>query len=266
MRLALAQLSPSPLLVKNDVTRLNDLMTQAGAHQADLLLTPEMSLQGYECSKTELLSQAIALSDPSCKAIQQLCQRHQIALVLGYAEKDRHNNLYNSALFINKSGKIEQNYRKTHLYSAIDKNRFLAGERLLNPVHFMGFNIGLAICYDVEFPELVRWHRQQSVDLLLVPTANMDQYTDVATKMVPTRAAENGIFLGYANYTGFDKTLQYCGHSSICGPLGQVLAQAKTAETLIYAEISTTELDQARRAQPYFTDRRPEIYQPPSLK
>ena len=85
----------------------------------------------------------------------------------------------------------------------------------------------MAICYDVEFYELVRAYALAGAEIVLVPTVNMQPYTGIATRVVPARAEENEIYVAYANRVGSEGNFEYCGLSCVVGPDG--LDHARTA-------------------------------------
>ena len=123
--------------------------------------------------------------------------------------------------------------------------------------------MALAICYDVEFPELPRALALAGADLVLCPTANMAPFETVAARLVPARGHENGIAIAYANYCGREGEFTYCGLSCICGDDGEDLARAGgDKEELIIAELSLDDVRRARRETTYLADRRPALYQP----
>jgi len=126
----------------------------------------------------------------------------------------------------------------------------------------LGQKIGLLICYDIEFPEPARRLALAGADILLVPTAQMAPYTQVAKHVIPARAYENQVYLAYANHSGTDDGLDYVGLSSICGPDGAVLAAAGKSEELLYATVDTAHHKAVRKADPLLADRRPELYAP----
>ncbi len=260
MRIALAQVTPKALLDK-DLQGLIHLCIAAKEQNADLLVTPEMALSDYEITKEQLARQALTI-DNSDK-INKLCElasQFQLALVIGFAEKNADGHFYNTVILISAEGKILQQYRKTHLFGALDKERFLPGNQINKPVSYGGLNLGLAICYDVEFPELVRFHRQQGCDLLLVPTANMHPFHQVATHMIPTRAMENAMAIAYVNFTGKGDALHYCGYSSLCAPNGERLAQANADEqTILVADVTAEMIHNARQDLTHFEDRRSDL-------
>ena len=61
-----------------------------------------------------------------------------------------------------------------------------------------GWRISLAICYDVEFPEVVRAFALSGTDLVVIPTANMTAFDSVATRLVPARAEKMPCIWGIA--------------------------------------------------------------------
>ena len=88
----------------------------------------------------------------------------------------------------------------------------------------------MAICYDVEFPKLVRAYALAGAEVVLVPTVNMQPYTGIATRVVPARAEEHEIYVAYANRVGSEGNFEYCGPSCVVGPDGLDHARAAVKE------------------------------------
>jgi predicted amidohydrolase len=90
---------------------------------------------------------------------------------------------------------------------------------------------------------------------VLVPTANMAGFEVVQQVLVRARACENGCGVVYANYCGADDLFEYNGLSLICGPDGEVLAQAGAqGEQLVIADLP------GESAGTYLADRRADLY------
>ena len=100
---------------------------------------------------------------------------------------------------------------------------------------------------------------------MLVPTANMTGFDEVPHRLVPARACENRVMLAYANACGVEGPLSYGGLSTVADPSGAVLRQAHRGKDLFTVGLSRTSLEQARRHDP-LADRRPDLYQPLSLR
>ena len=110
------------------------------------------------------------------------------------------------------------------------------------------------ICYEVEFPESARNAAINGAQLIVVPTALVSKWDVVASKIVPTRAFENGVWLAYANHAGEENGFEYLGGSKIVGPDGAIIADAGTQEKLISASININEMTKARSRLPYLRD------------
>jgi predicted amidohydrolase len=247
----------------NNIGAAFELMAEKAAEAADngakILLLPEMYLSGYNIGPQAALAQA--LTQGSLTPAQTIAKTHGIALVFGYPERVD-GQVANAAAMIGPDGSLLLNYRKTHLFGDLDRQMFKAVGDRLSVVEFNGYRIGLLICYDIEFPEPARILALAGADMLLIPTAQMQPYTQVAKLLIPTRAYENQLYVAYANHSGADDGLDYVGLSSICGPDGAVLAAAGNGEELIYATADKSHLDKVREVDPLIHDRRPELYAP----
>jgi predicted amidohydrolase len=232
---------------------------EAAANGAKILLLPEMYLSGYNIGPEAALAQA--LTQESLTPAQTIAKAHKIALVFGYPELVG-GQVANAAAMIDPEGFLVLNYRKTHLFGDLDREMFTCVGDSLSVTEFNGYKIGLLICYDIEFPEPARILALAGADILLIPTAQMQPYTQVAKLLIPTRAYENQLYVAYANHSGADDGLNYVGLSSICGPDGAVLAAAGTGEELIYATADQSHQAKVRQVDPLIHDRRPELYAP----
>ncbi len=244
---------------------LDQMAQRARAEGADVIVTPEMTLGGYNVGpdrSAELAASAGELKD----ALRAIAKTHEIALVVGLAlpGPDRP---YNGVIVLDAAGAERHRYHKTHLYGDVDRTQFAAGAALSGVFELNGWSIGLAICYDIEFPEVARALALQGADLMLVPTANMIPFDGVPTRLVPARAEENAIYIAYANYIGTEGDFDYGGLSCICGPDGNDLARAaRDAPDLLFATLDHDALRASRTHQTHLADRRPDLYGRPNVK
>ncbi|MPY98304.1 MAG: carbon-nitrogen hydrolase [Actinophytocola sp.] len=233
-------------------------IVRAAAAGAELLLFPEMATTGYHIG-ADIPRLAEPADGATALAVAGLAREHGIAVAYGYPERDG-DAVFNAVQLIGHGGDRLANYRKTHLFGALDRDWFTPGEHAVVQVELRGIRVGLLICYDVEFPELVRAHALAGTDLLLTPTALMTPYEVVADTLVPARAYESQLYLAYANHTGRERELRYCGRSCVIAPTGQVLARAGEDEQLLLADVDVDLLRASRAANTHLADRRPELY------
>lgn len=237
-------------------TTIAEVLAQADG--ADLLVLPEMFLTGYAIGPSAV-SQAARQADAMLGMLRDMAAKSGIGIAFGAPERGERG-VYNAAFLVDKSGDIAARCRKTHLYGEVDRAQFIAGEAIGTVGTFMDWQVGMAICYDIEFPELVRAQALGGAELIVVPTANMAPYTGIPLRLVPSRAEENEIFVAYANYTGREADFDYCGLSVICGPDGADIARAGTGPELLRASLDRGAVAVRRAVVSHLADRRSDLY------
>ncbi len=260
LRLALSQTAGCFTDLNATLDLLDHQASRAQADAADLLLLPELFLTGYNLGADLCARLAITQTDPQFDRLRQIARSHQIALCLGYPERVGAA-IANSAALIDAQGELVLNHRKTHLYGALDRAMFSHQGDRFAVADWRGWQVGIAICYDIEFPESARIMALGGADLILVPTALMTGYDVVAQHLVRARAYENQVFLAYANHCGAEHDLAYLGLSSILGPDGAPLAEAGAEATMLAATLDPAHQQAIRARDPLLADRRPASYQ-----
>ncbi|MFD8721820.1 carbon-nitrogen hydrolase family protein [Streptomyces sp. NPDC059629] len=258
MRTALLQSSGRPGSTVENLKVLDEAAGRAAAAGAALLVAPEMFLTGYAIGD-DIARLAEPADGDSADAIAELAHRHGLAIVYGYPERDG-DAVHNSAQLISADGIRLANYRKSHLFGGFEADHFTAGDQPVVQAELGGLTVGIMICYDVEFPELVRAHALAGTDLLLVPTANMHPFQLVAESLVPVRAWENQMYVAYANRVGHEGEFEFFGLSTLAGPDGVARTRAGRGEELVIADADPALLAASREANPYLKDRRPGLY------
>ena len=260
LQMALLQHTPTPEALTVSLQRINHYAKVAADSGNDLLLLPEASLTGYNISLDAAKRMAERQDGDAFDEIAAIAKRNKIAIVYGYIEQDG-DVMYNSTQIIDEAGHSIGHYRKTHLWGDLDRKLFQPGSTFAPLVNYKNWKIGLLICYDVEFPETVRHLALSGADLILIPTALMHPWDFVATHVTRVRAAENQVYLAYANYCGVENTLEYAGKSCIAGPDGDTLTRADNDEALLTAVLSKRAISDIRKSLPYHTDRREQLYE-----
>ena len=228
---------------------------EAAASGAELLITPEMFITGYVVG--EVLPE-LARQD-FLEPVRALAARLGIAIVLGGPEPTRAG-VHNAAYFVDDRGEVLNCYRKSHLFGELDRRQFVAGDELFGLVEFRGVRIATMICYDVEFPEVVRAAALAGAHLVVVPTAQMEPFAFIAEQLVRTRAWENQVYLAYIDHDGAEEDLTYVGRSSIIAPDATVLDSVEHGTRLIHATIDPDLVEVQQKANPYLGDRRAPLY------
>jgi predicted amidohydrolase len=250
LRLALWQDAGAPADPAATLERTQRAVDAAAAEGAGLLVFPEGYLTGYH--RPGLSPGDLGWVEQALEDVGRMAERAGVAVVMG-AHMAEGGALTNAAEVFSANGSRLGRYRKRALFGAWEKATFRPGGA---PFLFQcgGLRVGVAICYDVEFPELVRAYARAGAQALVAPTALMAPHDRVARILVPARAMENRIFVGYANRVGEESGLRYVGLSRICGPDGRTLAEADAAEGLICATLEPAAIDAAKADGDYLTD------------
>ncbi|MDG9884735.1 carbon-nitrogen hydrolase family protein [Pseudomonas putida CSV86] len=263
MRIALYQGSPQPLDLSGNLERLEHQAQLAASQGAELLVCPEMFVSGYNIGSDAVARLAEKAEGPSARRVAAIARGNAIAIVYGYPERGEDQRIYNSVQLIDAGGSRLANYRKTHLFGELDRSMFSPGPNHFPVVELNGWKVGMLICYDIEFPENARRLARDGAELILVPTANMEPFDFICQVTVRSRAHENQCYLVYANYCGAEGEIQYCGHSSIVGPDGSILAMAGRDSALLAADIDLQRVHEGRASSPYLQDLRAELHSAP---
>ena len=254
-RVAAWQCPPGSRDVAGNLRRLDAICASAAARRVEVLVTPEMFASGYAITRSEVVRLAEEAGGPTETAVAQIARRHRLTIVYGHPERAPGGAAYNAATMIGPDGAVRGRHRKVHLYGDLDRDQFVASGERPAAFDFDGSRAGMLICYDVEFPEAARSLAVGGARAIFVPTANMIGCEEVQEVLVRARACENNCGLVYANYCGADDVFEYNGLSVICGPRGEVLAQAgATGEELVVADLP------AGSSGTYLADRREDLY------
>lgn len=258
MKIALWQTRPQTS-IEGALKALTDAANEAAKAGADLFVTPEMFVGGYNIGPSKITDHANQ-APHILSALCSIAAKTQMALVAGLALPGSPRP-QNACVAFDKTGTEIARYHKTHLYGEVDQAQFTAGDALSPVVEINGWRLGLAICYDIEFPELARVLSLRGADLIVTPTANMVPFDSVATRLVPARAEENTLYIAYCNYVGSEGDFTYNGLSCVCGPDGQDLSRADDkSDQIIVATLNRSRWNKARQIQRYLSDRRPDLY------
>ena len=235
MRVVLYQCHPLPLDLAGNLQRLQIIASQAEG--VDLLVVPEMFLTGYNIGAKAVAELAQPHDGPAAQQIAELAQTSGTAIAYGYPERGDDGHIYNSVQVFDSHGQSLCNYRKTHLFGQLDRDMFSPGQDAFPVFELNGWQLGLLICYDLEFPENARRLALAGAELIIVPTANMAPYDFIAEVTVRSRAFENQCYVAYANYCGHEGSIRHTGKPATRGrPHREFLPGRSSARTLRPAE------------------------------
>ncbi|HTN34273.1 MAG TPA: carbon-nitrogen hydrolase family protein [Marinobacter sp.] len=171
-----------------------------------------------------------------------------------------------ACLVFDDHGREVARYDKIHLFDAIvedalgqyrESDTFEPGDQLIT-VDTPAGKLGLAICYDLRFPELFRALREQGADWVCLPSAFTWQTGSAHWHtLTRARAIENQIWVVAAGQGGQNSTHRRTyGHSLICDPWGKVVSELAEGPGVVMAELDAQKLSQLRKRMPVWEHRR----------
>lgn len=240
---------------------------EAAAGGAQVVSLPEMWNCPY--SNDYFREYAEPADGQAVKFMAALSKELGIYLIGGSIPEMDDDKVYNTSFSFDKEGNMIGRHRKVHLFDIDVKGgiRFMESDTLtageeLTVIDTEYGKIGVAICYDVRFPE---WHRKMALagaKLIVLPAAfNMTTGPVHWDLTMRARALDNQVYFA-ANSPARDEDGVYVayGNSCISDPWGNFVAHADEKECILYGEIDFDHVDDIRQQLPLLKHRREELY------
>ncbi len=263
IKLALAQISSKREDKEANLEKIETLTVKAKEQGADLAIFPELSLTGYVV-RDQLYELAETIPGPTIEKVEALTKKTGMHVIFGMPELSEKTQatIFNTAVFVGPHGLIGK-YRKMYLptHSVFEEKRyFRPGYQTAAFPTSLG-NIGLCICYDIFFPEVLRLTRLKGAQLIVCISASPAVRRSYFETLTCARAIENTAYLAYVNLAGIQDGLQFWGGSRLVNPSGDVLAKAKyDEEDFVICEVDYNDLRTAETFIPTLRDLRPELF------
>lgn len=167
---------------------------------------------------------------------------------------------YNTAVWFDPNGDMLGAYRKLHLFRLMHEEQFLLpGEKSLC-VDLPWGKTGVAICYDLRFPELFREYALSGALMAVIPAQWPHPRMGHWRTLLQARAIENQMVVVACNRVGQEGDTKFGGHSVILDAQGEVIIEGGEREALLTATFDLAHVPHVRQTIPVFEDRRPEVY------
>ena len=219
--------------------------------KTDLVVLPEMCTTGFSMQAAEL---AEFNDGNTLKTLTRLAAQNNTALCGSHIGKDNDSAFFNRGFFIQPDGKTDF-YDKKHLFRMGEESMHYTCGNQQCTVSYMGWNIRLAICYDLRFPVWLR-NIDNAYDLLLVVSNWPESRQSVFSALLTARALENQAYVCGVNRIGMDGSkLNHVGGSMLINAYGKTLNTNVLNETSIQTlELNIEELQRFREKFPVWKD------------
>ena len=234
---------------------LTTLMEKVDA-DTDVVVMPELFTTAFVPDDLQLHALAETNDGPTMKAVRALAVKHRMALAGSFFACNAEGTSFsNRAFFVEPSGEATF-YDKRHLFSLSPEAEMLtAGSSLPPVVRYRGWNIAMAICYDLRFPVWCRARKSIPYDVMLVP-ANWPTARAYAWEhLLQSRAIENQAYYVGANRAGTDDYGTYGPELTIITDYyGKPIGQLNADRDIVYAVTNRELLTKARKYMPAAND------------
>lgn len=268
MRAAAIQMTATDDRAAN-LERADALVRRAASDGATLVVLPE-KWSAYGSADVARRS-AEELDGPALTWARAIAAELRIDLIAGsIPERGKQGGRgHNTSVHIGPDGRDRASYRKLHMFDVVvggreyrESDAEAPGAEIALTQLAGGFVAGMAICYDLRFPEQFAAMTERGAEVLVLPAAfTLSTTRDHWEVLVRARAIENQCFVVAANQTGeHAPRMRSGGTSMIVDPWGKVLAALGTEEGVAVADLDMARLRQVRRTLPSFANRRPDVY------
>jgi NAD+ synthase (glutamine-hydrolysing) len=270
VRIALAQIAPLLGDVAANLARHHELLAEARARDAGLVVFPELGLTGYLLQD---LAGEVAMRLDDRRLGDLAAATRGLSAVMSFVEESSDHRLFISAgLF--EDGELRHVHRKLFLptYGLFDERRFFAaGDALRAVPSRLGAGIGIGVCEDfwhLTVPQLLALDGAQILinvssspgrDLAATNEVGLGTATSWRTLM-RTYAQLTTSFVVFCNRVGVEESISFWGGSEVIGPTGDLLFGAPLYdEGLFTVDISLADIRRERIVLPLLRDERPEL-------
>ncbi|MCE5213136.1 MAG: carbon-nitrogen hydrolase family protein [Methanobacterium sp.] len=266
------KLAVCQMLVKDDkeanLEKAVNFIRISAAEGADLVVLPEMFNCPYENEKFPLYAEHREDSI-SLKTVSQAARECDVHLVAGSIPEVEGDKIYNTSFIFDSHGVMLGAHRKLHLFdvdvpggiSFKESDTLSPGDDVTILDTDLG-KLGVVICYDIRFGELIRLMALEGVDFLIVPGAfNLTTGPAHWDTLIRSRAIENQFYVvGASPARDVDASYVAYGHSLVVDPWGEVLSRAGIGEEIIFADLEAIRIGDVREQMPLFDNRRTDLY------
>ena len=264
-QIAVAGIQISQVIGNREANISNAIKAITAAPGHDIYVLPELSSSGYGVDVFRALEDlAEDVKGPSFRAFSDLARRQSCFICYSFPRRAGNRKFNISTSVVDRNGNLVAHYDKWHVCSTgvcCEKDYFSPGESHLGAFDVNGIKVGLAICYDIRFPELARkLALEKDISLLLHPGGwPRDEGFHTWHMFVQVRAMENSIYIMSTNWVGPDN-----GCTAFCPPFldGEKckLEKLGTAPGVLSGIVDIGYLEEVRRTYSYLTDRKGDMY------
>jgi N-carbamoylputrescine amidase len=244
-------------------------MGEAKRRGADLIAFPEVILDRFfpqHPDDREALKLAEPVPGPTADRIAERARELGLVTIFNLYELDGQGRRFDSSPVFDADGRLLGITRMVHItdYEGFHEQTYYhPGDRGVPVYDTRAGRVGVAICYDRHYPEVMRALGVAGAELVVIPQAGtVGEWPEgLYEAEVRTAAFQNGYFTALANRVGVEGKLHFSGESFVVDPEGRVLARGKSLEEdLVLADVDLAACKTSTARRLFWKHRRPELY------
>ncbi|KAK4699677.1 omega-amidase, partial [Phenoliferia sp. Uapishka_3] len=285
-RVALCQLGGTTDKKADNLARAQAIIKKAtlggGGAKPDVIVLPEVFNSPYATASFPKYAETIGFEigsqydtekseSESVKVLSRAAKEAGVWLIGGsIPERGVDDKIYNSSPTFSPDGVLAAIHRKVHLFDidipggiTFKESETLTGGSDLTIVETPFGKIGVAICYDLRFPEIAMIAARKGCVAMIYPAAFNTTTGPLHWDLLQrARAIDNQMFIvmcSPARATSGDGYKAW-GYSGVTNPMGKIVAQLDEKEGILFVDIDVAEVDKARAGIPVTVQRRFDVY------
>ena len=255
MKIGIIQLT-SILNPEINLQKIESFLIDAKKKQVEAMFLPECF---YSMSDgKEVTPYIVEKKNEHYLAIKNLAFKYNIFILGGSAATKVGDKIFNRSYNFSPAGEDLGHYDKVNLFSCelpgnsvslCESNLYSSGKEQ-TVIQAGSLLIGLAICFDLRFPNFFQEYSQKGINVISVSSA----FTKLTGKahweiLLRARAIENQCFIvAAAQYGKSNNKIETFGHSMIVDPWGQVLVNAGIGEKVVTADLNLDKISEVKKA------------------
>jgi len=253
IRVAQLQMKSIPGDIDANLEMAGELIKRACRKNIQLAILPELFTTC--CDYDKITSLTPADTPKTLLPLREIAKEYSIFIIAGSIAERHKGDLFNTTYVISDKGSIVARYSKIYLIKLMDENKFFTPGSQIVSFSMHEIKIGLAICYDLRFPEIFRILTLKHKTVIISVSAGWYKVRGkIWVDLLNACAIENQLFMIGTNKVGADKIAVYAGHSLIANPLGEIISSAGTREETIITDLDLSLIRQNRNYIPAIKD------------
>ncbi len=258
LKVSLGQMDVKLGQPEKNLATVESMTAEAAERGSDLILFPELWSTGYDLENAS--QYATAIDQGIFANTADLARKNGLSILGSCLSLKEEGQFGNTAVYFDDKGRQLGAYTKIHLFRLMAEDQYLSPGGQLTVVDTAWGRLGLAICYDLRFPEIFRAYALAGAKIVLLPAQWPYPRLLHWQTLLRARAIENQMVIIACNRVGVTGDTTFCGHSTIIDPWGEIIVEGDDSPDLLTGTVDLDRVDEVRVKIPILSDRRPDAY------